>query len=137
MNEQINQLCQQISRTQQRVEPFIIYHSAPLHNPTVASSPSKSFSLISIPMHSNLQLLVPLPFKTHTQVHTHTHTQHRRMNHLTNINHHKTLVLPIHSIHDYDAVTVCQAQNTKLRIQREVSQTWSTLLHLGVCSQWQ
>ena len=41
--------------------------------------------------------------------------------HNPTVNHHKTLVLPIHSVHDYDAVTVCQAQNTELRIQRQVS----------------
>ena len=78
--------------------------------------------------------LQPSAFSPSSLQHTYTstHTHHRKMSHLTNSKWHKTLLPPIHSIRDYDALTMCQAQNTELRVR---SQTWSTLLHLEVYSQ--
>ena len=80
--------------------------------------------------------LQPSAFSPSSLQHTYTstHTHHRKMSHLTNSKWHKTLLPPIHSIRDYDALTMCQAQNTELRVR---SQTWSTLLHLEVYSQGQ
>lgn len=66
--------------------------------------------------------------------HTGTCTHHRRMSHLTNSHCHKALISPIHSIYYYDTPTMCQAQNTELGIQRQVSQAQSTLLCYGTYS---